>query len=112
MLGWGCTGGTSWGSVNWDKYFEQYLVTVLGKQHWYTTGDNYWGSTGTALRQYWETIGGVMGGGQNWGQHWGSNGTVLKHKSLAMQSKVLLNMPPSPLKCQIRYSSVVREACG
>ena len=90
-------------------FLSSNFVTVLGQHHWYTTGDNYWGSTGTALRQYWETTGGVMGG-QNWGQHWGSNGTVLKHKSLAMQSKVLQNMPPSPSKCQIRYSSVVREA--
>ena len=23
VLGWGCTGDTAWGSVNWDKYFEQ-----------------------------------------------------------------------------------------
>ena len=72
MLGWGCAGDTAWGSVNWDKYFEQQLVTVLGKHHWYTTGDNYWGSTGTALRQYWETTGGVMGGRTG-----GSTGAVM-----------------------------------
>ena len=80
-------------------------MTVLGKQHWYTTGNNYWGSTGTALRQYWETTGGVMGGSTG-----GSNGAVLKHKSLAMQSKVFLDMAFSPSKSQIRYSSVVGEA--
>ena len=87
-------------------------MTVLGKQHWYTTGDNYWGSTGTALRQYWETTGGVMGWGGTGGSTGAVMGTVLKHKSLAMQSKVLLNMPSSPSNSQIRYSSVVREACG
>ena len=109
--------GLYWGHFLGVNKLRQILlsnncVTVFGNQHWYTTGDNYWGSTGTALRQHWGNYWGSHGRGEYWGQHWGSNGTVLKHKSLAMQSKVLLNMPSSPSNSQIRYSSVVREACG